>query len=163
MRTRYFGSMALPAALWLAAAVTAVAAPAAADIERQARELETRLVAPCCWSQQVSVHQSPAADSVRKDLRTRLGRGETSQAILDDYVVQFGERILVEPPARGYKLLLYVFPPVALVLSGAGLTVLVRRFARNRTSATDGPTAASARASTDPYRDRLDEELRDLD
>ena len=95
-------------------AVAGATAPLPAQLEQEARHLEAALVAPCCWSQQVSVHQSPAATEVKEDIRRRLARGETRQQILDDYVVQFGERILIEPPARGYKLLLYVFPPVAL-------------------------------------------------
>lgn len=152
-----------PAACILTVLISVAAvdgAPLASDVERNARELETRLVAPCCWSQQVSVHQSPAADSIRKDLRARLTRGESRQQILDDYVVQFGERILIEPPARGYKLLLYAFPPIALVLTGAAVAALVRRFTRRRSAGVvDTPTAAGA----DTYQSRLEDELRDLD
>ena len=58
----------------------------AADVEREAREIEAMLIAPCCFSQQVSVHQSPAADEVRADVRARLAAGETRQQILDAYV-----------------------------------------------------------------------------
>jgi cytochrome c-type biogenesis protein CcmH len=113
----------------------------------------------------VSVHQSPAADEMRQDIRRRLARGETQQQILDDYVVQFGERILVEPPARGYKLLLYVFPPVALVASAAGIFAIVKRATRKRTADADAPAGGDpATASrTDEYAERLDDELRDMD
>jgi cytochrome c-type biogenesis protein CcmH len=150
-----------PLAIVLALSTAApVALPA--ELEREARNLETAIVAPCCWSQQVSVHQSPAADQVRQDIRKRLARGETRQQILDDYVVQFGERILVEPPARGYKLMLYVFPPVALVVSAAGIVAIVRRATARRRTTTSGETAAAPPPS-DAYRDRLDDELRDLD
>lgn len=139
-----------------------VSAPALSpELERQARELEATFVAPCCWSQQVSVHQSPAADEVRRDIRRRLARGETREQIIDDYVVQFGERILVVPPARGYKLALYLLPPVLLVASGAGIVVLVRRMTAHRAAA-----AAQATAPQVPeagYDSRLDEELRELD
>lgn len=130
-------------------------------LEATARRLETKFVAPCCWSQQVSVHQSPAADEVKRDLRTRLGRGETEEQIISDYVVQFGERILVEPPARGFNRFLYVLPPVFL-LAGAGLViVLVRRFSKRGAEAE--PRATTATASDARYDDRLDEELSNLD
>ena len=138
-----------------------VAAPLPPELEREARTLETKLVAPCCWSQQVSVHQSPAAEEIRQDVRRRLSRGETSPQILDDYVVQFGERILVEPPARGYKLMLYVFPPIALFASAAAVTMWVRRSARQGAGAT--PLDAERSANGDAYEARLEEELRDLD
>jgi cytochrome c-type biogenesis protein CcmH len=152
----------LPLTFVLALASATVVAPLPPELEKEARTLETKLVAPCCWSQQVSVHQSPAADEVRQDVRRRLGRGENPQQILDDYVVQFGERILVEPPARGYKLMLYVLPPIALVLSGAAVTMWVRRAARQG-AAVPAAEPAARTPTGDAYAARLEEELRDLD
>lgn len=141
-------------------ALSAQAAPEAASTEAAARRLEAKLIAPCCWSQQVSVHQSPAADEIKRDVRVRLARGETEAQILNDYVVQFGERILAEPPARGFNRFLYVMPPVFLI-GGAGLVVLlVRRFSR-RASVEPEPQPV---ARTDgAYEERLNDELRDLD
>ena len=146
-------------ALVFVVAVTAAPAPLSPDLEQQAHSLEAQVVAPCCWSQQVSVHQSPAADEMRKDIRRRLARGESRQAILDDYVVQFGERILVEPPARGYKLLLYVFPPIAFVLTAAGIIAVVKRATIRRERTAEPATPAAS----EPYQARLEDELRDLD
>lgn len=137
-----------------------VTAPLPAHLETEARQIEKEVVAPCCWSQQVAIHQSPAADEVRKDIRIRLARGETHQAILDDYVVQFGTRILVEPPATGYKRLLYVFPPVALVLSAAGVVAFLRRAAARRSADTLPAGDGTAPAG---YDERLSEELREMD
>lgn len=153
--------MLLPLTFVLALASTAVVAPLPPELEKEAKTLETKLVAPCCWSQQVSVHQSPAAEEVRQDVRRRLGRGETSQQIIDDYVVQFGERILIEPPARGYKMMLYVLPPIALFLSGAAVTMWVRRAARQ--GATTTASEATRPTQGDAYEARLEEELRDMD
>jgi cytochrome c-type biogenesis protein CcmH len=107
------------------------------------------------------VHQSPAAEEIRQDIRRRLSRGETSPQVIDDYVVQFGERILVEPPARGYKLMLYVFPPIALFVSAAAVMVWVRRSARQGAGAP--PLDPERSAKGDAYEARLEEELRDLD
>ena len=131
------------------------------DLEREARQLETMLVAPCCWSQQVSVHQSPAADEMKKDIRRRLTEGKTRQQILDAYVVEFGERILIEPPARGFKRTLYVLPIVLLVLSAAVLSVIVKRMSRAPALAA-GP-AGGATDTRNAYDERLNDELRDLD
>jgi cytochrome c-type biogenesis protein CcmH len=150
---------ALVAAVLLAQAAPEAPTPLASPaLEQEARQLETMLIAPCCWSQQVSVHQSPAADEVRKDIRRRLSEGRTRQEILDAYVAQFGERILAEPPARGFARALYVLPIVLLILSVAVLTALVRRMAR--------PARAVAHpegAPADAYDERLNDELRDLD
>jgi cytochrome c-type biogenesis protein CcmH len=129
--------------------------------ESEARKLETELIAPCCWSQQVSVHASPAADRVRADIRARLEAGQTHQQILDAYVSEYGQAILAEPPARGSNLALYVAPPIALAASAALLVALVRRFARK---AGDEPSPATLEGPADPrLADELDEELERLD
>ena len=144
---------------FLAVALLVTPVQTAGDLEREARALEAMIVAPCCFRQQVSVHQSPAADEVRKDVRLRLAAGETREQILNAYVAQYGKRILVEPPAEGFDLALYVLPPLLLVLSAALVVVLIRRFSRRPALVADvaPPVAAGA------YDARLDDELRDLD
>jgi cytochrome c-type biogenesis protein CcmH len=152
----------------LVALTTTVAASDQAAVEAEARKIEAELIAPCCWSQQVSVHQSPAADEIKKDVRLRLARGQTHQQILDDYVVQFGTRILAEPPAKGFTRMLYVLPPI-LLLAGAGLVViLVKRFSARGAATTAEPAAAAgapppARSADRTYDDRLEDELADLE
>lgn len=143
-------------------AVTMSGSVATNDTERQARELEAMLIAPCCFSQQVSVHHSAAADEVRQDIRQRLAAGETQEQILDAYVAQYGKRILAQPPAEGLARMLYVLPPLALVLTAALVVVIVHRFTASR--AAQAPVAYSTPFPVDErYRAELDEELRDLD
>ena len=38
--------------------------------------LEAKLMAPCCWAQQVSLHQSPAADEIKQTIRKLLAEGK---------------------------------------------------------------------------------------
>ena len=120
------------------------------------------LIAPCCFSQQVSVHQSPAADDMRRDIRRRLAAGQTRQQILDAYAAQYGARILAQPPARGAGRLLYLLPPLAFLLSAGWLVVLARRLS-SRTAARESSAADTTGPTPDKYREALDEQLRDLD
>jgi cytochrome c-type biogenesis protein CcmH len=136
-----------------------------ADREREARELETMLIAPCCFSQQVSIHHSEAADEVRRDIRQRLAAGEARDAILNAYVQQYGKRILAVPPSEGFDSVLHVLPPLGLVFT-AGLTMaLVRRFTHRRTDIRQGAreSAPDAADAEDAYGAALNDELRDLD
>lgn len=136
---------------------------AQANIEHEARAIDAMLIAPCCFSQQVSVHQSPVADQVRRDVRARLAAGQTRQQILDAYVAQYGTRVLAEPPATGVNVALYV-TPVAVFLASLALVVLVlRRFNRHPTPAL--PEGGQPRPPIGSPADeaRLDDELRDLD
>jgi cytochrome c-type biogenesis protein CcmH len=136
------------------------------ELEAEARQLEALVIAPCCFSQQVSVHNSPAATEMRRDIRVRLAAGQQRPAILAAYTAEYGERILAEPPARGFNRVLYVLPPI-LGLAGIGvLFFVVRKFTRR--ARTSPAAEASAAAPTPAPRqtamdDRLDEELRNLD
>jgi cytochrome c-type biogenesis protein CcmH len=139
-------------------------ARAVADVESEARVIDAMLIAPCCFRQQVSVHQSPAADEVRVDVRARVAAGETRQQILDSYVVRYGTRILVAPPAVGFDRSLYVMPFITLVLSAGVVAAVLRRFTRRRTLPTPESGDAGARVPAGREEEaRLDDELRDLD
>lgn len=148
----------------LLAGASILAVPATA-IEQEARQLEAMLVAPCCWSQQVSVHQSEAASQIKSEIRLALNAGQTRQQILDAYVAQYGTRILIQPPARGFNATLYVLPVVALVFSAGSVAWLVRRFTRERAAAAGNPgdRSAAPRGSDPSLESRLDDELEQLD
>ncbi len=145
----------LALAFWLA-----VAGPDAAALEKQAKALEAMLIAPCCWSQQVSLHQSPASDEIKQTIRRLLAEGKTQQQVLDYYVAEHGDRVLAEPPARGFSAALYVAP--WLFLAGSiGLVVVVVRKLRRQAPAVR--TEAPPGDANDDEADRIDEDLRNLD
>lgn len=137
-----------------------------AAMEREAKQIETLLIAPCCWTAQVSQHQSEASQQVKEQIRDLLAAGRSRQQVLDVFVARYGERILAEPPARGFGRVLYVALPVAFVLSGALLVVFLGR-ARGRGAAASASvpaaTAAGPGGADDPFVAQLDEELRDMD
>ncbi len=68
-------------------------------------------------------------------------QGETAQQILDAFVAQYGEMVLMAPPRRGFNLLGYLLPGSLIVLVGAGLTWMLVRRAR-------GSVAVAAAADT---------------
>jgi cytochrome c-type biogenesis protein CcmH/NrfF len=75
-----------------------------------AKQLEGKLIAPCCFSQTVADHYSDAAAHIKQQIRQFLAQGHTEEQILDSYVRVYGERILSEPRARGFNLLAYLAP-----------------------------------------------------
>jgi cytochrome c-type biogenesis protein CcmH len=151
-------------ALTLVALTLAGSQPAPpAATEREAKQIETMLIAPCCWTAQVSQHQSEASLQVKGEIREMLAAGRTRQQVLDAFVVRYGERILAEPPARGFGRLLYVALPLAFVLSGALLVVFVRRASRSGAPAAAAGGEAAGSTGDDRYAAQLDDELRDMD
>jgi cytochrome c-type biogenesis protein CcmH/NrfF len=144
----------------------------AVALEREARQIETMLIAPCCWREQVSVHQSEAAEQVKQEIRAMLAAGLTRQQVLDRFVSGYGARILAEPPDAGFGRVLHHAPWVLGLSSLVGLAFVItrvtRREARGRPKgeAPGTGTAVTEAASGDAeaaYRQRLDDELRDLD
>jgi cytochrome c-type biogenesis protein CcmH/NrfF len=139
------------------------AAPARADIEAQATMLEHELIAPCCFTQQVALHHSAAADELRRDIRRRLASGETPPQIRAAYVARYGKRILAQPPAEGVASLLYVVPPLVLLLTIASLVLAVRRFvqpALDRNAAAASPGEPDTDAA---FGRAVDAQLREME
>jgi len=162
------------------AAMVMPAPPDTAAIEREAKQIERLLIAPCCWTQPVSDHYSADADRIRVEVRQMLTAGQSREAILDSYVAKYGQRILVEPRPEGFAAFLHYLPWLFLAAGGAATVLVVRRFAR-RAAAPDeaapgeashraarqgtvaNATAGGSSASEDADSDRLEDELSKID
>jgi cytochrome c-type biogenesis protein CcmH len=128
-------------------------------LEREAKEIENLLIAPCCWRQPVSDHYSPAADKVRVDVREKLEAGMGRQEIVQAYVAQYGNRILSRPPAQGFNYMAYIMPFVFLVAGAAVALVVIRRLRPGQPQAEQAPPP---RTEIPPeYAKRLEKELQE--
>jgi len=141
-------------ALWLCAAVAA-----AQKLSPGEAILEGRLIAPCCWTQTLDIHESPLASELRAEIHDRLGRGENAEIIEDDLVVRYGEGIRAIPKGRDPRIAISVASAAAMLLSAIGLLWWIRRWTRRSPSATPARSAEPR----DAYDDRLDEELGHFD
>jgi len=90
------GSLALGMAL-----AAAMAFPAASEVRdgQQARiqRIEDAVLAPCCYTEPVSRHQSVVALKMRLEIAKWVAAGKTDQEILDTYVRMYGREVLVDP------------------------------------------------------------------
>ena len=145
------------ALLLLALAATVAASPR--NQADEAKRIAAELIAPCCWSQQVSEHQSAIAVEMRQEIADDLAAGRTHDQIIQMYVARYGTRILAEPPARGFSLTLHAWPWISLAASLLLIALVVRRLTRA------APAAAPAEPipSDAAYAERVSDELRDLD
>jgi cytochrome c-type biogenesis protein CcmH len=110
MRSRFLISSTLLALLAGAWAATAAEPPASEALEKQARALEGKLMAPCCFSQTVDQHESEVSREMRAEMRGWLTAGASEEQILDRYVERYGARILAVPPRQGFNQLLFWMP-----------------------------------------------------
>jgi len=130
------------------------------DGRSSALALEGRLIAPCCWTQTLDVHESELAKSLRDEIRERLTRGERADAVEEDLVQRFGERMRAVPKGKDPRSFIPLVTGVAMLLAGVGLVLVVRRWTRRAARATGAPVTSPSR---DEYDERLDAELADMD
>lgn len=125
--------------------------------------LERMLIAPCCFRQPVSDHESEAAYRVKEDIRARLERGESPDEILQAYSEEYGIRILAKPPASGFNTMAYLLP---LILGALGLMLVLLMLLSWRKK----PGQTVLQSTTAPslstgfrLEERIEEELRQLE
>ena len=141
-----------------------VATPAAASTRKAAEESLT-----CQCGCGLTVHtcnhlQCSFAVPVREDIAKSLAAGQSTEEILDRYVVEYGEKVLSAPTTSGFNILAWWGPYIALGLGCGALLLAFRRW-RHVAGETPLATAKSAEAKSlnSQDRDRLARELEDLD
>lgn len=146
----------LHVALILCSATTHADGPSVA--EAQARALEMRLLAPCCWNQTLDIHDSDLARSLHREIVDRLTRAESAEIIEGDIVARYGERIRAVPPSSP-------LPMVALgtllcvLLAGVGLWIVALRWRAAGAQASTQDRAAVDTQSDDAYDAQITREL----
>jgi len=139
------------------------AAPTSAQHAHDEKVLEGRLLAPCCYVQTLDVHESPMATELRLEVRNRLASGESAQAIEDDFVARYGERVRALPKGQDPRRGMVYLSLGVLVLGAVGLGALLRRWRRASREAESGPAPKVARGAHDALDDRIDEDLRAME
>lgn len=162
--------VALVCSVFLLSGGTATAALTSRQ-ESLARTIDGELIAPCCWTQTVAEHKSEAAEQMKAQTRDMIAQGKSEDEILDQYVAQYGERILASPRARGFNLLLFVLPIAAVAVAGTAGTIWLLRRRRTRPPQPDIVAGTSERSGSDAdgtaasaaLRDRVERELSEFD
>ncbi|MFZ0043883.1 MAG: cytochrome c-type biogenesis protein CcmH [Solirubrobacteraceae bacterium] len=106
----------------------------------------------------LAVAQSPEAYSERQYIRTLVAQGETRQQIEHNLVEQYGPSVLALPPAHGFNVLVYVIPPLVVLLGLGTLAYTLPRW-RRRTRANPAQPLPSAPPLDQAESDRLNEDL----
>lgn len=112
-----------------------------------ADRLFDELLSPFCPGLTLKNCPSPAADSLRRSIRSHLDQGESIEAVKAALVEAYGETILGAPPATGFNLVLWVLPWLSVAAGGTVLALLIVRRRRRREPPSDtrriDPTVSS--------------------
>ena len=119
-------------------------APAETAEQPRARvdRLEHAVLAPCCYTESVAIHQSEIAVKMRLEIAKWVAAGKSDQEILDTYAGLYGSKVLVDPRTvpRGWT---PFFPWLVLILGVFLVAWLLKRWrAAHRTAAALSATEA---------------------
>ncbi|HVN81082.1 MAG TPA: cytochrome c-type biogenesis protein CcmH [Terriglobia bacterium] len=130
--------------------------------------LENALLAPCCYREPVSRHQSEEAAALRSEITKWVAEGKSDREILEYCKARYGLAVLAEPDGIASQVV-YGTPIIALFSATFGLIWLIRKWAfqgfRNgcttRKLHHDHPPSDSE--VPEEFRRRIEIELRGLD
>lgn len=100
--------------------------------EPQVYEVAAQLRCVVCQNLSVADSPSEMANQMRAIVRERLARGESPEQVIEYFVDKYGEWILLSPRTRGFTLLVWVVPFVAVAIGLALVAVRLRRWTRLR-------------------------------
>lgn len=116
-----------------AAVVAADTAPKPASNEvsstanDHAHQLGRKLRCPVCQGMPISESPSTMAQDMMKRVTELVKEGKADDDVLQYFVARYGEWVLLEPPSRGFFVLVWIMPPIALVLLALWGIVHMRR------------------------------------
>ena len=126
---------------------------AGSDVEDRVREIASELRCVVCQNLSVADSPSDLAREMRNVVRDQVQQGKSREEVQAYFVSRYGEYVLLAPPKRGFNLLVWGLPFLA-VLAGGGVVYLVaRRWTGQKTE--DRPTVDPA------YAERVRRDLKD--
>jgi cytochrome c-type biogenesis protein CcmH len=132
-------------------AIASALVPLHIDAQRtdRAKALGTKLMCMCGCGQiltQCNHINCPSSGPMLKELDAHVAKGEADDLIVQDFVQEYGEKVLSAPPTSGFNALAWYIPGIAFVI-GLGIVVVLIRMWRHRDLArvatASGPAAAA--------------------
>jgi len=126
-------------------------------------EVARQLYCPVCENIPLDTCGTTACEQWRGIIRDKLAEGWTEDEIKTYFVDQYGDRVLAEPPRRGFNWVVYLVPVVIFV--GGGY-LFYRGFQQWRAPEPDRTVRKKGKSSPAPAKpseddiNRVEEELR---
>jgi cytochrome c-type biogenesis protein CcmH len=149
-------------AIWGDIAAAQQPQPQPTPSDDKVNAIAKQLYCPVCENTPLDVCPTQACAQWRALIRQQLAQGMTEAQIKQYFVDQYGARVLAEPPATGLNWLVYIAPPVGILI---GIYILYRALTSMRTASIAAAASApvepeSPTALADDYVARLEEELK---
>lgn len=93
----------------------------------RAYELEQRLRCPVCQSVSIADSPSETAQTMRVAVAEQVAAGRSDEQIIDYFRARYGDWVLLDPPATGPTLLVWLLPLAGAVIGTAALLTMRAR------------------------------------
>jgi cytochrome c-type biogenesis protein CcmH/NrfF len=146
--------MVLPVMLALA---FAAGAQAQRDISKEYKETCDSLICQCGCNEQLrvcSMQNCSSATPMRAEIRERLLKGESVEAIVDSFVARYGKQVLSAPTMKGFDITAWVMPFLIFCLGMVVVGWIVVRMVH------PAPRAEETSMPVDP---RVEQELEEFE
>ena len=99
-------------------------------LEARARVISKELRCPVCQNESIDESHAEVARDLRLLVRERVSAGDNDDEALSFIVARYGEFVLLNPPAKGSTLFLWLAGPAMLLIGGIGAAAYLRGRAR---------------------------------
>lgn len=126
---------------------------------------------PLCNGVRLDTCELQACIQMRQVISDKLAEGVSKEQIKQEFVAEYGPKVLGEPPRSGLDLLAWIVPIAAIIAGAAWLLYTARRWSRQpevvpasapAAGGTEAETTA-ATASTDAYLAQVETDLANLE
>ena len=135
----FFAALVFALPLWAVEPNEMLADPA---LEARAREVSKALRCVVCQNETIDESHAEIAGDMRKMVRARITAGDSNEQILNYMLASYGDFVLLRPRLTAVTLLLWLGPPLLLLL---GLFAVRRRLRRHAPG--PAPLTAEERAT----------------
>ena len=93
----------------------------------EVNRLASELYCPVCENVPLEVCPTKACAQWRELIREKMSLGWSDEQIKEYFATQYGEQVLAVPPRRGFNWLIYVVPPLLVIIGGLLVARIIKR------------------------------------
>jgi cytochrome c-type biogenesis protein CcmH len=148
--------------LWLLIALAVLAVLVAVPVFAQqpsaddVNEVAKKLSCPTCTGINVADCPTDTCAQWRAKIGDMLVEGKSEQEILDYFAARYGDHVLQVPPKRGFFVLVWILPVIAIIAGVVWLAFLMRGWSQRSAAATAEHSQDAAMAATSSAMDDAD-------
>jgi cytochrome c-type biogenesis protein CcmH len=121
-------------------------------------DVAEELICQCGCDRMLNSHVCDTQEAMVTLIEQKLAQGQSKEEIIQFFVTQYGEQVLASPPKRGFNLMAWILPFVAILGGGGVIYIAIKKWVR-RGRETLATTMAEVEEGDEEYQRRLEKEL----